>query len=96
MVIRCTVSVAQKSLQDCVRLFSEFPPLPEYIARKGPDVHNAEGAAHEIIVMYEFDGLRLAEAWGDISKQFDSFRSIPGFVLSAHVLNKRGEIKPVE
>ena len=96
MVIRCTVSVPLKSLQDCVRLLTEFPPLPEYITRKGPDAHKAEGAAHEMIVMYEFDGLRLAEAWGDISKQFHSFHSIPGFVLSAHLLNKREEVKQVE
>lgn len=61
--------------------------------KKGPYVNNKEGAAHQIITIYEFDISKITEAWECISKQLDAFRSIPGCALSVHILQKGREVK---
>jgi len=89
MFIKCTLSVPLESHEDFARQFSELSPLPEYIIRKGPYSNNMEGRAHTIILIYEVDGSRLVQAWGEISRQLDSLRRFPGFSLSAHLLKMR-------
>jgi hypothetical protein len=93
MIIKCTLSVSQESIKYYAKQFSDLPPLPEYIIKKGPYVNNKEGAPHQIIILYEFDRSKLAEAWENILKQIDSLRGVPGFALSAHMLQKGREVK---
>jgi hypothetical protein len=88
MVIKCTFSIPLESIRDYARKFTDLPPLPEYIIKRGPYIKEAVGAGNQIITMYEFDKSKLSEAWDNISKQLDVFRGIPGFSLSAHVLAK--------
>jgi hypothetical protein len=61
--------------------------------KKGPYVNDKEGQAHQIITIYEFDAMRLTQAWDCISKQLEPFRSIPGFTLSVRILERSGEVK---
>ena len=89
MFIRCTLSLALESLADFSRQFSKLSPLPEYIIEKGPYSNNQKDGAHEITLIYEVDGSRLVQAWGEISGQLDSLRRLPGFSLSAHILKMR-------
>jgi len=89
MFIKCTLSVPLESLDDFARQFSELPPLPEYIIKKSPYSNSKEGRAHKIILIYEVDGPRLVQAWGEISRQLDSLGRFPGFSLSAHILKMR-------
>jgi hypothetical protein len=89
MLIKCTLSVPFESLEDFARHFSELSPLPEYIIKKGPYSSKKEGRAYKTILIYEVDGSRLIQAWGEISRQLDSLRCFPGFSLSAHVLKMR-------
>lgn len=93
MVIKCALSVSLESIKYYARQFSELPPLPDYINKKGPYVNNKEGAAHQIITIYEFDISKFTEAWECISKELDVFRCIPGFTLSVHVSKKAREVK---
>ena len=89
MFIKCTLSVPWESLADFARQFSELTALPEYIVKKGPYSNNEKGKAHKIILIYEVDGSRMVQAWGEISRQLDSLRRFPGFSLSAHILKTR-------
>ena len=89
MFIKCTLSVPLQSLEDFARQFSELSPLPEYISKKGPYSNDKKGRAHKIILIYEVDGSRLVQAWGEILRQLGSLRRFPGFSLSAHILKMR-------
>ena len=93
VVIKCTLSVSLETIKYYARQFSELPPLSESITKNGPYVNNKEGAAHQIIIIYEFDKSKFAEAWENISNQLHSLRDIPGFTLSAHILEKGREVK---
>lgn len=93
VVIKCTLSFSLETIKYYAGQFSELPPLSEDINKKGPYVNNKEGAAHQMIILYKFDRSKLREAWTNILKQIDSLRDIPGFTLSAHILEKGREVK---
>jgi hypothetical protein len=93
MMIRCTFSVPFEKIRDYAKEFSELSSLPEYITKRGPYIKETPGGGSKIIISYDFDKARLAEAWEVISKQFDIFHGLPGFSLSAHILEKSKEVK---
>ena len=84
MAIKYNFSIPLKSIREYAKRVSELPPLPEYITKRGPYIHDAV----QIIVVYEFDKAKIAEAWEVISKHFEVFRSIPGFTLDSPVSEK--------
>lgn len=84
MVIKCTLSVSLKNIGAYAGKLSQFPPLPGYIKRRGPFIHDGVGGEDRIVTIYEFDKSRLEDAWEIISNQLDAFHDIPGFTLSAH------------
>ena len=92
MVIQCTLSASLKSMRFDVGQFSQLPPLPEHITKRGPYI-NGNGVEDKVIITYEFDKSNLAEAWESIFRQLDVFRGVPGFGLSAQILGKRGGVK---
>ena len=93
MIIRCTFSVPLERIRDYAKEVSRLCPLPEYITRRGPYIKETTGAGGKIIIFYEFEESKTVEAWETISKQVDTFRVIPGFSLSAHILGKGKEVK---
>ncbi len=98
MVIKCTLSVSLKNIGVYTGKLSELPPLPGYITKRGPFIHDGVGGDERIITIYEFDKSRLADAWQIISDQLDAFQDIPGFTFSAHraiVLAEKNEKKAV-
>ena len=84
MLVKCTLSVSLKNIGVYVGKLSELPPLPGYITRRGPFIHEGAGEDDRIITIYEFDKSRLAEAWEIISNHLDVFRDIPDFTFFAH------------
>ena len=92
-MIRCTFSVPFERIRDYAREVSELSSLPEYITKRGPYINESPGGFSKIIISYDFDKARLVEAWEVISKQFDIFHGLPGFILSAHILEKSKEVK---
>ena len=93
MMIRCTFSIPFEKIRGYAREFSELSSLPEYITKRGPYIKDAAGAGSKIIITYDFEKSGLVEAWEAISKQFDRFHGLPGFALSAHILEKSKEVK---
>ena len=93
MMIRCTFSVPLERIKDYTREVSELSSLPHYITKRGPYIKEAAGSDSKIIIVYEFEKSKSAEVWETISRQLDTFRSIPGFALSAHILEKSKEVK---
>jgi len=93
MMIRCTFSVPFEKIRDYSKKVSELSSLPEYITKRGPYIKECSGGLSQIIISYDFDKARLVEAWEVISKQFDIFHGLPGFALSAHILEKNKELK---
>ena len=92
LLIKCTLSFSLKSIKYCARQFPRLPPLPEYIIKRGPYI-NGSGVDDKIIITYEFDKSKLAEAWENISKHWDVFRSVGEVALSAQILRESGEVK---
>lgn len=93
MVIRITLSIPMKSIEEFGRRVSQLPPLPEYIAKRGPYIDGNVKARNRIVVVYEFDKSKLTKAWENISKQRDVFCGIPGFAFSAQLLEEGKELK---
>jgi hypothetical protein len=89
MGTKVSFSIPVKNIKEYARKVIALPPLPEYIIKKGPYIHEVA----KIMVVYEFDKGKIAEAWEIIRKHLDAFRSIPGFTLSAPILarNKEGK-----
>ncbi len=83
-----------------VRQFLDISLLPVYIKENGPYVKDEEGGKQEIIICYEFDKSRFAEAMEEICTQLGSFRDGPEFILFADmdnphpyfILEKSGEV----
>ena len=92
MMIRCTFSVPFEKIKDYAKEFSKVSSLPEYITKRGPFIKEDAGGSSKIIISYDFEKARFIEAWEVISKQFDSFHGLPGFALSAHILEKSKEV----
>lgn len=89
MGTKFSFSIPLKNIKEYARKVIELPPLPEYINKRGPYIHEVV----KIMVVYEFDKGKIAEAWEIIWKHLDAFRSIPGFTLSAPILGKGKEVK---
>ena len=85
MLIKCSFLLSRESVRDYLRQFSDSPPLPEYIIKKGPYTNNSKGAFYQIIILYKFDKSKFAVARECISQQLGSLRGLPGFTLSAHI-----------
>ena len=92
MVIKCILSGSLESIKYSAKQCWELPPLPEHITKKGPYVNNSEGAAHQIIILYEFDRSRLKEAWKNVLKQMDSLHGVAGLTISAHILERTRKV----
>jgi hypothetical protein len=88
MIIKCRFSIPLKAIGDYNRQAKSLPPLPEYIVKRGPYIDGNKGAANQITTVYEFDKSLLPEAWANISKHLDVFRTVRGFTLSAQVMDR--------
>ena len=93
MLIKCTFSVPWERIRDYAGEVSGPSSLPACITKRGPYIEDAAGAGSKIIIIYEFEKSKVAEVWETISKQLDIFRGIPGFALSAQILEKGKEAK---
>ena len=89
MGTKFSFSIPLENIKEYARKVIALPPLPEYIIKRGPYFHEAA----KIMVVYEFDQGKTAEAWEIIWKHLDAFRSIPGFTLSAPILARGNEGK---
>ena len=100
MDIICSFSTSREGIRGYVRQFIDLFPLPVYITKNGPYVKNEGGEKREIIICYEFDKSKFAEAMENICKQLGSFLDGPEFVLFADldnphpyfILQKSGEV----
>jgi hypothetical protein len=84
LVIKCTLPFPLKDISPYLKRMSELPPLPGYITQRGPFINNDGGDKNRIIIVYDFDESRLAEAWEIVLNHLDVFRDIPGFTFFAH------------
>ncbi len=96
MVIKGILSVDIEGIKYYAKNFSQLPPLPEHITKKGPYVNNKEGAARQIIILYEFDRSKLREAWTNILKQMDFLYGVPGLAISAHISKANKKVEATE
>ena len=83
MIMTCTLSVSLKNILAYAGKLSGLPPLPGYITRRGPFIHDGVEGNDRIITIYEFDRSRLEDAWEIISDQLNAFHDVPGFTVSA-------------
>ena len=89
MGIKFSFSIPLKSIKEFAKKVIGLPPLPEYITKRGPYIHDAV----KIMVVYELDKAKIAEAREIISKHFEAFQGIPGFTLHSHILEKGEGVK---
>ena len=88
MVIKFTFPYSIKKNLDLTKHPITFSTLPDYITKKGPYTNNAVEEAHRsIVLLFEFEDSRFAEACRSIFRQMEDFYMIPGFTFSTQVLN---------
>ena len=92
MVIKCVLSGPMESIKYSAKQCLDLPALPEHIAKRGPYVNNDEGDDHQIIILYEFDRLRLKEAWENVLKQMDYLHGVAGLNISIHIFERTGKV----
>jgi hypothetical protein len=84
MVIKCTLPFPLKVILPYLQKMSELPPLPGYITQRGPFINNDGRDKNRVVIAYDFDESRLAEAWEIVLNHLNVFRDIPGFTFFAH------------
>ena len=92
MVIKFTFPYSLKKTVDITKLLMALPNLPDYIVKKGPYTNNAVDEAHRsIVLLFEFDDSKFAEACRSIFRQMEDFYVIPGFTFSTQVMGETRE-----
>jgi hypothetical protein len=84
MGIKFSFSIPLKSIKEYAKKVIGLPPLPEYITKRGPYIHDAV----KIMVVYEFDKAEIAGAREIISKHSEAFQGIPGFTFHSQTKSK--------
>jgi len=92
MVIKFALPYSLKKTLDLTNHLKAFSTLPDYITPKGPYTNNAVDEAHRsIVLLFEFEDSRFAEACRSIFRQMEEFYLIPGFTFSTQVLTETKE-----
>ncbi len=92
MVIKMTFPYSLKKTLDLTNRLMTLPTLPEYITKKGPYTNNAvDEKQRSLVLFFEFDDSRCAEACRSIFRQMEDFYIIPGFTFSTEVLGESRE-----
>ena len=92
MVIKMTFPYSLKKTLDLTKRLLTLPTLPGYIIKKGPYTNNAVDEAHRSLVLFfEFDDSKCAEACRSIFREMDDFYVIPGFTFSTQILGESRE-----
>jgi hypothetical protein len=88
VVIKFSLPYSLKKNLDLTKHLMAFSTLPDYITKTGPYTNNAVDEAHRsIVLLFEFEDSRFAEACKSIFRQMEDFYLIPGFTFSTQVLN---------
>jgi hypothetical protein len=96
MVIKCSFSFPLKAIGEYDRQAKKLPALPEFIIKRGPYLDEGPGAASQITTVFEFEKSKLREAWQNISGHLDALRIVPGFKLSAQVMEIEREAGKIQ
>ncbi len=96
MIIKCSVSFPLKAIGDYDRRARNLPPLPNFITKRGPYLDEAPGAASQITTVFEFEKSNLHEAWQKICGHLDALRVVPGFKLSAQLMDIEREARKIQ
>ncbi len=92
MIIKITFPYSLKKTLDLTNQLLALPTLPDYIIKKGPYTNNAiDEAQRSIVVFFEFDDSKCAEACRSIFRQMEDFYIIPGFTFSTQILGETKE-----
>jgi hypothetical protein len=92
MVIKMTFPYSLKKTLDLTKRLLALPTLPDYIIKKGPYTNNAVDETHRsLVVFFEFDDTKCAEACRSIFRQMEDFYIIPGFTFSTQILGETRE-----
>jgi hypothetical protein len=92
MVIKMTFPYSLKKTLDLTKRLLTVPTLPDYIVRKGPYTNNTDDETHRsLVVFFEFDDTKCAEACRSIFRQMEDFYIIPGFTFSTQILGETKE-----
>jgi len=79
MVIIGTISFPPESANEVGKRFLELPPLPDYMAMKGPYVHGRMQAGIRGIEIFELDKFKLADGVEYVIDRYVTWFGIPGF-----------------
>ena len=86
MVIKFTFPYSLKERLDLTQRLTALPALPDYIVKKGPYTsQNADESRQSIVLMFEFDDTKCADAFKSIFRQLEDLYVIPGFTFSTHI-----------
>lgn len=79
MVIVTQLAYPPESANQMAKRFIEAPPVPDFMARKGPYVSSELTDGVCTLSIYELDNARLVDGIGYVSDLMTQFFGVPGF-----------------
>jgi hypothetical protein len=79
MVIVSQLCYPPESANQIAKRFIEAPPLPDFMARRGPYVNSELSQGVRTLSIYELDNSRLAEGIAFVADYMTTFFGVPGF-----------------
>ena len=81
-----------ESSEEIVKIFSEMPPLPDFISLKGPYARFILKSRIKSISIYEFGDLEFAKAFEYISSRISSCNGVTGFTYNIRIWYEEREL----
>jgi hypothetical protein len=81
-----------ESSEEIVKIFSEMPPLPDFISLKGPYARFILKSRIKSISIYEFGDLEFAKAFEYIYSRISSCNGVTGFTYNIRIWYEEREL----
>lgn len=79
MIIVSNVTYPPESTKEIAKRYLTAPPLPDFIAKKGPYISASRRTGMHSLTYYELDNSRLAEGLQAIGESLAIYFGVPGY-----------------
>lgn len=82
MVIVGMMLYPPESAKEMSERFMMSPPIPSFMTMKGPYMNSDVGVGFKTLILYEFDKVKIREAYEVVLDRYSKFIGVPGFTFS--------------
>ena len=82
MVIIVTVSFPPESSTEVGKRMLKLPPLPTFMAMKGPFLNPEVSSGIKVITLFEYDQTKTGEAMESVANRYAQYIGVPGLTYN--------------